>query len=254
MRDSRLYLHCGANIAPREDLALTPLPPVTETYHPLAHDVFVDLVEDKMADIGFRFGEQAHSLTRGGQRYFGLVNLLNGEAGNEQHALVMGLRNSYDKAFAASLTWGSVVFVCDNLAFSGEVVIGRKHTSRIMEDLPGLITAGVSHTKFMAKVQTQRFEFYQQAGMTDRQADLAACELYRRKVISSSRIGAVIDEWDEPSHDHGGYKVWRFFNAVTEVLKSASLLDRPKQTIELQAVCDTVAGFVPELSQLEVVH
>jgi hypothetical protein len=52
---------------------------------------------------------------------------------------VLGLRNSHDKRFPAGLVGGSAVFVCDNLAFSGEahdvVATGGIGTPQLMRSL-----------------------------------------------------------------------------------------------------------------------
>jgi len=52
-------------------------------------------------------------------------------------ALVVGLRNSHDKSFPAGLVIGASVLVCDNLSFSGEVRLARKHTYPIIATLRG---------------------------------------------------------------------------------------------------------------------
>jgi hypothetical protein len=52
---------------------------------------------------------------------------------------VLGLRNSNNKRFAAGMVIGIAPFVCDNLAFSGEVKLARKHTVHIKRDLPMMI-------------------------------------------------------------------------------------------------------------------
>ena len=58
---------------------------------------------------------------------FGLLEVANCQQ-TEDYAYVLGLRNSHDKRFPAGLAVGASVFVCDNLSFSGEIKIGRKHT------------------------------------------------------------------------------------------------------------------------------
>jgi len=52
---------------------------------------------------------------------------------------VLGIRNSHDKTFPASLVDGALVFVCDNLSFSGEIRVTRKHTRFIRRDLVTLV-------------------------------------------------------------------------------------------------------------------
>ena len=246
MRAPNLMLHCGATEVARTDLSGIALPPSTRSYMPVGHDTVVDLAEDKLADVGFRFGTQAHSLTKDGNRYFGLVQLLCGNE-NEQHALVLGIRNSLDKSFPAAFAFGSQVFVCDNLAFSGEITISRKHTTYIMRDLPGLVAAAVSNTSLMRDNQDARFSAWQETKLTDMRADNIICNMVRQGVLNTSRVEKVIKEWDEPSHDFGGRTAWRLFNATTEALKGAPLHDIPVRTIGLQAMLDDAAGFTPRM-------
>jgi hypothetical protein len=249
MYSPNLMLHCGATEVARNDLQLVELPEYTRTYCPIGHDTFVDLVEDKLQEVGFRFGTQAHSLTKQGNRYFGLVELLCGQE-NDQHAMVVGIRNSIDKSFPAALAFGSQVFVCDNLAFSGEIKVSRKHTTNIMRDLPALVGAAVMNTEMMRNNQNLRFEQYQDTYIRGRTADHLIIEMLRHGAINTSRVQKVVEQWDEPDHDFGGRTIWRLFNAVTESLKEAPLHDVPPRTIALQAVLDKAAKFTPKAIEL----
>jgi len=91
---------------------------------------------------GLVVGTQAHSLSHGGLRYFGLMEVQRAES-DEDYCWVLGLRNSHDKTFPAGITAGASVFVCDNLSFSGEVKLARKHTTHITRDLPRLVQSAV---------------------------------------------------------------------------------------------------------------
>jgi len=246
MKQPKLCLHCGASEVERQALEGVVLPPTTKSYTPVGHNVLLDLAEDMLGDVGFRFGNSAHSLTHDGSRYFGLVQLLNGTE-YEQHALVMGIRNSLDKRFPAGFSFGAVVFVCDNLSFTGENVIKRKHTPNIMRDLPDMIAEAVSSTKVMRDDQERRFEQYQGFRLTDQQADHVIVNMLRAGVVNTSRVEKVVREWDEPSHDFGGRTAWRLFNATTESLKGLNLHDMPTRTIGLQSLMDDVTGYEPQL-------
>ena len=59
---------------------------------------------------------------------------------SKSYRYVIGMRNSNDMKFPAGLVLGIAPFVCDNLAFTGEVTVARKHTTNIKRDLPMLIT------------------------------------------------------------------------------------------------------------------
>jgi hypothetical protein len=242
-------LHCGAAEVARTDLGnpnIVTMPPKTRTYCPVGHEPFVNLVQDKLEEVGFRFGAEAHALTKEGNRYFGLVHLLCGKE-NEQHALVLGIRNSLDKSFPASLAFGAQVFVCDNLCFNGEIKVARKHTTNIWRDLPSLIGAAVSQTALMRDNMEDRFSCYQERPLSTKQADHLILESLRNGAINTSRVERIVKEWDEPSHDFGPRTVWRLHNAVTEALKDAPLHDVPNRTMQLHAILDRAAGFTPRM-------
>lgn len=229
----------------RPALSAIELPPATDTYQPIGHDYLLDIVEDSLGDVGFRFGLQQHGLSHDGNRYFGVIELLGGDSDNPEYKLICGLRNSLDKRFPAGVAFGSKVMVCANLAFGGEQSFGRKHTVNIMRDLPGLVMAAVSNTRAMAHNQQLRFERYQESKLGGVMADHMIVEMLRRGVINTTRVEKVVQEWDEPTFDHGERTVWRLFNAVTETLKGVNIHEMPRRTIELQQIMDSATGFKP---------
>jgi len=228
----------------RPALSAVTLPEATKSYQPIGHDYLVDVTEDCLGEIGFRFGPQHHGLSHDGNRYFGVIELISSSPAVD-FSLTVGLRNSLDKRFPAGVAFGAHVFVCANLCFGGEQVIGRKHTVNIMRDLPNLIYAAVGGLKSMQHNQERRFQFYQDAKLGDTMADHLVVEMLRRGVINTQRVEKVVKEWDEPSYDHGGRTVWRLFNAVTESLKGCNIHEIPQRTIPLQMLLDEHTGFIP---------
>jgi hypothetical protein len=116
-----------------------------------------------------RIVTEAHGLSADGSRYFGLLQVANGQE-QADYSYVLGLRNSHDKRFPAGLVVGSAVFVCDNLAFSGEIKIARKHTRFIVRDLPGLVSGAVGQLSDRWHSQTYRIDAYRRHELTDVQA------------------------------------------------------------------------------------
>lgn len=238
----QLCLHAGAEEISREALQGVIIPAATRSYSPLPYNNFVDMVEDELNDIGFRFGGQSHAIMKAdGSRYFGIAALLNG-SDNEQHALTVGMRSSLDKSIAPAIAFGSSVFVCDNMAFTGEVTIKRKQTRFINSDIRPMIADAVGRVKGMRDNQNRRFELYQDTKMLSNKAGAVICEMYRRGIINTQRIGKVVEEWDAPTYDHGGKSAWRLFNAATEALKGSPVIELPTRTIKLQSLLDEVTG------------
>ena len=246
-----LLLHCGGERVERTDLAKIELPERTKTWTPVGHDQLLDIVEDAFGEIGFKFGAEAHGLSHNGDRYFGVVELKH-KSQNEDYALVCGVRNSTDKTFPAGLAFGSHVFVCDNLAFGAERVVNRKHTSRILIELPGLIRQAVAQTKALSVLQDQRFDIYRETAIpSDQVAHDLIVKLLLAGAINTSRVEKVVNEYHEPSFDHGARTAWRLFNAATQVLKEAPIHDLPPRTIAAQNVLDEFVEFEPDFAMLE---
>lgn len=235
-----LMLHCGADAVERSALEGVILPAATRSYSPVAYSELVNIAQDELGEMGYRFLTEAHGLMKDGSRYFGLMELTRG-LGNGQHALVMGVRASLDKSIAPSFAFGSQVFVCDNLSFTGEVVMKRKQTTFVQRDLRPMIADAVSRVKLMSQNQDARFEIYQSTNITTAKAGAIISEMYRRKIVNPSRLGKVIDQWDTPDHDFGGRTAWRLFNATTEALKGSPVFDMPGRTMKLQGLMDEVA-------------
>ena len=139
---ARLMVHCGGTRVERRELAGLGTPAPTATWQPIPHATLLAEVEGALGRNGLRVTGEEHAVAREGDRYFGLLQVANGKA-PEDHAWVLGLRNSHDQSFPAGLVVGSRVLACDNLAFSGEIVLARKHTRWILRDLPRLVLDGV---------------------------------------------------------------------------------------------------------------
>src|SRR4051794_35675106 len=133
-----LMLHAGAKPIEYDALRSLETPAATKSHHPIAHHHIVDLIKHSLTFYGHQVVEEQHAITEGGMRYFGVLSLRS-EYGN--YTDTVGLRNSSDKSFPVGVSFGSKVFVCDNLAFIGDQVIRRKHTQRLRFELPGLIAS-----------------------------------------------------------------------------------------------------------------
>lgn len=235
-------MHCGAQAVPYPSIVGLPIPERTETHLPIPHHQFFELALDQLHSQGYSVDQPKHFLNREGAHYFSMMHLHHqDEEQDENHSTVCALRNAHDKTFVASLAIGANVFVCDNLSFSGDIVVGRKHTPNIWNDLPELFEGAIKKIRVMRKRQDIRFSEYREAPLDDYTADHLIMESYRQGIINLKRIGAVHKEWHDPTADHGDKSIWRYFNAVTAALGPAStnqLIQLPKKTIDLHLLLD----------------
>ena len=213
-----LMLHRGSETVDERELDDVRTPEATLTWTPVPHASLVSLVTSAIEAAGLEVTSRDFAIWRGGERFFGLMTI-----GGETHdyATTIGLRNSHDFSLPAALAIGSRVFVCDNLAFSSEVVIKTRHTSRVMERLPRVVEAGISSLINVRKSQDKRISLYKSCPVksTAHLHDMSL-RLYRSGAIPARGIVRVLDEFEKPKHDEfRDWNLWSLMNSVTETLK-----------------------------------
>jgi len=217
-----MLLHCGAEVVDRHDLfeVLTPLG--TDTWYPLPHRSLLTEVERQLREVGFIIQGETHALTHDGARYFGVIQInLPSRHENDDFGWVVGIRNSHDKSLPAGLVAGTQVFVCDNLAFNGEVKLSRKHTRYAMRDLRQLTARAVGQLGDKFHDLDRRIITYKQKYLPDRSAHDLVIRAVDCRAITASQVPSILQEWRKPSHeDFEPRNAWSLFNAFTEVFKT----------------------------------
>jgi hypothetical protein len=226
-----LIAHCGAQHRTLQELETMPLPPPMGRRHvvrPFAEDVhlikgYVAMNHGVVNEEAFAVVFDKYELPT---RFFGLMSVgFRDLVTDDTYDLLIGLRGSYDQSLPRGLAVGSRVLVCDNLAFSGEIVVKTKQTTFLEHRIGDMWKTAVAQIPKMAEHQHGRFEAYRDRELKKGEADTALIDLCRLGTISPSNLGHVLSEWDCPTHDeHGlyGNTVWRMYNAVTEGIKPAS--------------------------------
>src|SRR4051794_32654542 len=214
---AKLMIHCGGHEIAREELMDVKTPPPTATWHPIPHATLLSEVEASLARNHLRVVAEQHALAREGDRYFGLLQIANGRERGD-YGRVLGLRNSHDQTFPAGFVVGSRVFVCDNLAFSGEIVIARKHTRWILRDLPRLVMGGVAQLTERWRSQEERYARYQATPVTDPDAHDLVIRALDVQAITTQQVTPVLRAWRTPEHaEFTDRTAWSLFNSFTAV-------------------------------------
>lgn len=213
-----MILHCGGRTASIDEVANVTTPPSTRTHYPLPHLDFVQRTSMALTSQGYRIVNQSHALAKGGDRYFGVFEIaLDSAPSGGEYGWILGLRNSHDKAYKAGIVAGSRVFVCDNLAFSGQVSISRVHTRYCSRDLIHLTSRAISKINDHFGLMNKRVEAYKNHEIKDRVAHDLIIRAVDNRAIMPKDIPHVLQEWRKPSHeDFGPRNAWSLFNAFTE--------------------------------------
>src|SRR6266700_6513284 len=152
----------------REELALVPTPPSTETHRPIPHD---EIVRALIETLGFRHIGVVHdeyTVSPDGMKMFGVLDL---ETEMEGCRFSIGLRNSHDKSMRLAMTCGYRVFVCSNMAFAGDFTpVLAKHTKSF--NLIDTLAVGVDRIQRSFEPMRRQVEEWRQAQISDERAKL----------------------------------------------------------------------------------
>lgn len=236
-----LMLHAGAQPIDYNGLRALPTPPATETHVPIAHHRVVDLAAYSLSYFGHEVVERHFGVTEDGMRFFGVMTL---RSPYGDYADTIGLRNSHDKSFPVGIAFGSRVFICDNIAFSGDYTIKRKHTVKAKHDLPGLIGEIIEPLAIRRDEQAKTIARYKATRVDQAVADHAIMSMYRQGIIPVTRIADVHDQFVRPAHDWGGETAWRLFNAATFAL-TGKVIEQSDLTPRLHRIVDAVCTVNP---------
>jgi len=219
---TQLLMHtAGGGYCSLDDLREIHMPEETRSYKPVSHyDLAKNLAEVSGTLLrDYELERSQYGLARDGAQLFGVHTYRNG---SDSMGLSIGFRNSYDKSMSVGIAIGASVFVCDNLALTGEIAIARKHTANVWQDLEELTITTIYRSQNNFTRIVEDAQVMQGQHLTDNDAYRLLGLLYGQGVISPRQIPVVKKEWLTPSHDEfEDRSVWSMYNAVTEALKTA---------------------------------
>lgn len=246
MAHAQLIAHKDTHYLPREMLGLIPCPEPVGRWRPVPHAALVDRIETFVTDRGWTFSKPEDqrfqiSVSKDGQKMFGvtevgLPGVLDAQTPGlgSEFGLALGFRNSHNKTLAVRLAIGSRVFVCDNMCFSGEVVLGRKHTihleldsllSRAFDSIPEVATHMMDqHSRLM----DYPVKYEDGAVLLLKAAELG--------ILPTPKILSAFSDWDkvcegdiEGAQVHFPGTAWALMNTITAQWKQRtplSMMDR----------------------------
>lgn len=260
INDSKLVLHTGGSNVSDAKLRELTVPAPEGKHHPTDFFHFYQCTRQALVNRGFELTQAFHALSHENQRYFGLMGVQSiaphegehsvfGEGTIVQH--VVGLRASWDKTFSNQLVMGTRVFVCDNLAFSGQIMLRRKNTANAANQLPELCNRAIDVIRQGQINEEQRFQAYRDQPISDDKAAASLVRCAEAGAFGGSAILPIMQEFREPSHDEhvaNGHTIYTLQQAITERMKTYALSSVPDRTLRCQRELDRRAGFEPILS------
>ena len=215
-----------------EDLqTLSPqCPAPTNSFRPIDHHVFASLVLKQLQDMGFNITDTQFAVSidaKGkltGDKMFGVLKLADSFHEDPSYSPAIGIRSSWDKSMAPQMIGGGNVFVCDNLAFSGEhdLLYSRQTSGKsLVVDILRATHKVPGHFLSLNKdMQQMRSRIISRSSASEIILDAA-----NKDVIPHSITVSIFQEYLNPSFegpDFTGRHLWSLNNAFTHCAKSLS--------------------------------
>ena len=218
----------------RAELAQIPVPEATSTHKPIPHHVIVEGLVETLSFRHIGVVNEEYAVSHDGMKMFGVLDL---ETQMDGARFAIGLRNSHDKSFRLSLTVGVRVFVCSNMAFSGDFQpVLAKHTTSF--NLIDTLSVGVDRIQRNFAPMQRQVESWRQTQITDAQAKLILYSAFveGRLDAPKSLLPEVHRLYFDPQHEEFSARtMWSLSNAFTSAFKELDPIPQFKATAKLGA-------------------
>lgn len=220
----------------RQQLMAVPTPLGTATHRPIPH---AEIVEVLVETLGFRHigvVKDEFAVSKDGMKMFGVLDL---DTGMHGCRFSIGVRNAHDKSMRLAMTVGYRVFVCENMAFSGDFQpVLAKHSKHF--SLQNAVSIGVDQMQRNFDGMKRQVDTWRQAQLTEVQAKLV---IYRAFIESDLEVPKVLarpvhELYFNPQHEEFQSRtLWSLSNAFTSAFKQLDPIPQFKATAKL-------AGFL----------
>ncbi len=216
----------------RTELAQIPVPEATRTHRPVPHHEIVEALVETLSFRHIGVVSEEYAVSPDGMKMFGVLDL---ETQMDGCRFAIGLRNSHDKSFRLSLTVGIRVFVCSNMAFSGDFQpVLAKHTKSF--NLIDTLSVGVDRIQRNFEPMQRQVESWRQTQITDAQAKLILYSAFVEGKLDApkSLLPEVHHMYFEPQYpEFSPRTMWSLSNAFTSAFKRLDPVPQFKATAKL---------------------
>jgi hypothetical protein len=225
--------HAQSHLVTREELMAIPPPLGTPTWRPIAHGDLIVAIERQLMARGISILEQKFAIQREGARLFAVLDL--SLETTEEFCAAMGIRTSNDRSMALEVAVGIRVFVCDNLAFSGDLIaLRRKHTARF--DLDADIARAMGRYEAHLLAFQRSIAGIRETPLADPHANAMICEAFRREILPVRFFKQVTNAYFDPAPhmtDVQPRTLWGLHNAFSRAIRDMAPAPAFQATTEL---------------------
>ena len=216
----------------RAELAQIPVPQATRTHRPVPHHEIVEALVETLSFRHIGVVNEEYAVSADGMKMFGVLDL---ETQMEGARFAIGVRNSHDKSLRLGLCCGVRVFVCWNMAFSGEFQpVLAKHTKSL--NLIDTLSVGVDRIQRNFEPMRRQVESWRQTQITDEQAKLIFYSAFVEGKLDAPKglLQDVHRLYFTPEYPEFAAKtMWSLSNAFTSAFKKLDPIPQFKATAKL---------------------
>jgi hypothetical protein len=216
----------------RTELAQIAIPEATRTHQPVPHHQIVEALVETLSFRHIGVVNEEYAASSDGMRMFGVLDL---ETQMEGCRFSIGIRNSHDKSLRLGLTAGLRVFVCSNMAFSGDFTPVLANTRKSF-NLVDTLSVGVDRIQRNFAPMQRQVESWRQTQITDSEAKLILYSAFVDGKLDApkSLLSEVHRLYFDPEYpEFSPRTMWSLSNAFTSAFKRLDPVPQFKATAKL---------------------
>jgi hypothetical protein len=203
-----LVAHRGATLVSREELAEYDPPEPEGRWKPVKHSLIVDLMHEELKRRNIAAVKEEYAIQRDGHSLFAALTTNWLDTG--ETAAAIAFRHANDKSEAMKMYAGVRVFICDNMALSGdEIILNRKHTVRL--NVATELTKAFDRYKDGALILQRNIEDLKAGSLALGDAQRKLFEIFYRRILPARMLVPVTDSY----LSHEDRSDWGLLNALT---------------------------------------
>jgi Domain of unknown function (DUF932) len=227
----RLLAHCGAQYIDRECLRALETPPATDTWTPIPHYDLIVALEGQLKARGISIVKEQFAVQQA--KLFGVIDT--DYQVTKEGGAAIGIRTANDKSLALQLAIGYRLFICDNMAFHGDLIaLKRKHTANL--DLHTEFATGIGrYVQGYGRLQ-ENITWWKERIVPKERGKQLIYDIFSQKIVPVRLFHPAVRDWEATENK----TMWSLQNAVSNHIKTLKPAPAFTSTLKLSRFFEKV--------------
>ena len=227
----KLIAHSGAEYIDREGLKALETPPATDTWTPIPHYDLVVALEGQLRARNINIIKEQFAVQKA--KLFGVLDT--DYQVSEEGGAAIGIRTANDKSLALQLAIGYRIFICDNMAFYGDLIaLRRKHTANL--DLHKEFAEGIGrYVREYPKLE-ENINWWKERTVSKERGKQLIYDLFSQRIVPLRLFHPAVRDWEATENK----TMWSLQNAVSNHIKTLKPAPAFTSTLKLSRFFEKV--------------